>query len=336
MHILILGGTTPGLRAAAAFRSQGHRVTLAVSSSFLGEDLCGTSRFLPAMGQEAGLTLINKTLAELGAPELEGPLLWGKAKKALVRAAMAQSVAILYMTRLAGVELADGRVCAAHLAGKQGLTRIPCDALVDATLYAEPTRQLAGQPGRVQRGAAIGTYLEYRGLPGAAAHARLPFGEWMAGCVAEDHAYLRVSLTAPHDLSIPEARRLVTLRSLETAQAFHAAFPEARLQQVLDPFADLTLSAPPAAGVDGFYRADALIPAQLLSLDSAPERGELRLLSRPQAAQDAQLLVAGGGTAGVWAAVSAAREGMHVCMVEMFSQLGGTRTLGGIFPLYGG
>ena len=158
----------------------------------------------------------------------------------------------------------------------------------------------------------------------------------MAGCVAEDHAYLRVSLDAPRDLSIPEARRLLTLRSLETARAFHAAFPEARLQQVLDPFVDLALPIPPATGIDGFFRADTLVPAQVSALGSASVRGELRPLSRAQAIQAAQLLVAGGGTAGVWASISAARAGLQVCMLELFSQLGGTRTLGGVFPLYGG
>ncbi len=50
-------------------------------------------------------------------------------------------------------------------------------------------------------------------------------------------------------------------------------------------------------------------------------------------ATDADVLVVGGGTAGVIAALQAARAGAKTALVERGSQLGGTMTVGGVnFP----
>ncbi len=56
------------------------------------------------------------------------------------------------------------------------------------------------------------------------------------------------------------------------------------------------------------------------------------LESLPVTAQ-AEVIVCGGGTAGAFAAVSAAREGRSVLLIEQFGTLGGTATLGLTTPL---
>jgi len=48
-----------------------------------------------------------------------------------------------------------------------------------------------------------------------------------------------------------------------------------------------------------------------------------------------QLIVVGGGIAGVAAAVSAAREGISVLLIEKFGSLGGTMTYGLVYPFMG-
>lgn len=338
MHILILGGGLEGLAAAAQFRALGHEVTLALPSTYLGEALCGTFRCLPAIEQESGLAQINRTLSQMAQPAYEGPLLWGRAKRTLLQAVLATSCQLLYMTRLAGVETNNGRICAAYLASKHGLSRLACDAIVDATLYGEPSYQLAGKQALVRKGTSISTMLEYRGMEGLLPSQQVPQGELLAGIVAPDHAFLRIDASVHEDMSIPQARRLITLESFKAAQAFHEQFPQAALQQVLAPYADISIEPAPFPPVSGWFRAteSGFSADSVASLPPAPERGEVNMLHAPVSERKTQLAVAGGGTAGVWAAISAAREGMKVSVMELFAHLGGTRTVGGIFPLYGG
>lgn len=338
MHILILGGGLEGLASAAQFRALGHEVTIALPSTYLGEELCGTFRFLPALQQESGLAQMNTALSRMTQPAYEGPLLWGRAKRTLLEAVLATSCRLLYMTRLAGVEVDNGRICAAHLASKHGLSRLACDAIVDATPYGEPSHQLAEKQPLVRKGTSISTMLEYRGIEGLLASQRVPQGELLVGIVAPDHAFLRIDASVHEDMSIPQARRLITLESFQAAQAFHQQFPQAALQQVLAPYADIRVETAPRPPVSGWFRAAEgdFSPGLVASLGPAPERGEVRLLHAPITQRKTQLAVAGGGTAGVWAAISAAREGMEVSVLELFAHLGGTRTVGGIFPLYGG
>ena len=51
------------------------------------------------------------------------------------------------------------------------------------------------------------------------------------------------------------------------------------------------------------------------------------------AAYEADVVVCGGGTAGVFAAISAAESGKRVLIVEQFGSLGGSATNGLVTPL---
>lgn len=52
-----------------------------------------------------------------------------------------------------------------------------------------------------------------------------------------------------------------------------------------------------------------------------------------RAAYEADVVVCGGGTAGVFAAISAAESGKRVLIVEQFGSLGGSATNGLVTPL---
>ena len=47
-------------------------------------------------------------------------------------------------------------------------------------------------------------------------------------------------------------------------------------------------------------------------------------------------MVAGGGTGGAFAAVGAAEKGANTIVVDYFSDLGGTKTMGGVMGYYHG
>ena len=65
----------------------------------------------------------------------------------------------------------------------------------------------------------------------------------------------------------------------------------------------------------------------------ADGRGAVSVAAEPWL--EADVLVAGGGPAGVCAAVSAAREGAKTILVERFGCLGGNLTLGHVSPILG-
>jgi len=52
--------------------------------------------------------------------------------------------------------------------------------------------------------------------------------------------------------------------------------------------------------------------------------------------KDTQLLIVGGGTAGAMAALAAKQKGLKPTVVEYFNDLGGTKTMGGVFVYYRG
>ena len=56
---------------------------------------------------------------------------------------------------------------------------------------------------------------------------------------------------------------------------------------------------------------------------------------KPQV-QDCSILIAGGGTAGTMAALGAARKGFQPTVVEYFNDMGGTRTMAGVYRYYRG
>lgn len=53
------------------------------------------------------------------------------------------------------------------------------------------------------------------------------------------------------------------------------------------------------------------------------------------ATHEYDLVVAGGGTAGCAAAISAARQGMRVCLIEQAAMLGGNGTSGLVTQIFG-
>lgn len=85
-------------------------------------------------------------------------------------------------------------------------------------------------------------------------------------------------------------------------------------------------------------RRDVLARMGALSVGmAAPSLAKGEVYHKPYQVQsrkiDTQVLVIGGGTAGVIAAIQAGREGMSTTLVESGSQLGGTTTTGGVcFP----
>ena len=206
MKAVIIGGTVSAMEAAIHLREGGYDVTLAVSSTFLGEDFTGTWKYFPTEKQPDGKARLSKLLPEYLSNEAE-ILLNGRLKKQFLHVMDSAGVSVFFMTRAAGVKSKNGRITHVLLADKLGSFFAPCDLLIDGTLHYELSHFLSGLPMLIKAGSCARLMLEYMDmtcLPGAPEN-----GQWrcLRGAASEGHAYLIAEQTFQNDVSPEEARR---------------------------------------------------------------------------------------------------------------------------------
>lgn len=323
MPYVILGGTLNAIEAGIDLREMGCELVFALPFTYFGEDACGSWQALPMENQARWLERINQILRRLELSELAPPLLAGKIKKALLSAALAMGAQVIYMTRLAGIRADGDKITAAALAGKAGLKLIECVGIIDGTVYREPSFHIMNERAYIPSGGRASILLEYQGVRDMGA-------EFLVGPLNNEHAFLPVEYIAPCPRTVGEAREELIARA--HAQAKRAA-DMGILQNALPAYIEADIAKPPKHTYVNFMGAEQTRSALYSSKHTS--YGETRIFGA-ETELSADIMVAGGGTAGAWAAISAARAGARVCLAELFPYLGGTRTIGGINTLYGG
>ena len=336
MDILILGATLRGIRAALYYAAAGHNVRLATALSYPGEDALGT---FAASADEAARARVL-ALCEKDTPPSPAGM-----KRGMYRALKHAGVRVDLYTRFAAALTKNGRIAGALLSGPQGLCSVPCAHIIDATTLGEPSFQTAGQRTILKAGAPL-TLRQPFLVSGA-----LP-PDMMRDPFDQSRAHMMKTLALPMDMTPTGARQYLSQERLSFLRALALDSRYAAL--ALDTALPCALETPPVAApeveLDGFFRlTDDTLPA-LFQNKEAPDTVNLNGLSLPydprtgltkahvQALKKEKhdLLIAGGGTAGAWAAIAAQKEGVSPLVLEKGAYFGGTRTLGGVSGLYCG
>lgn len=339
MHIVIIGATMYGMEQAIVLAQQGHSVLLTTAGSYPGEDLFGTFR---AYSDGEALKWVR---AFTGEQIFASP---AAVKAALLRKLLAAGVRMSFYTRAAAALVHQGQLCAMLLAGPNGLFEQACSAVLDASLLQSATWQAAGGVLSIPKGARLPMRLS---LIASATldSAVLSFANCQPDLFDESRIHIMQQYETPSAMPPSDAlsflmqRRTEFLRNIKHKHQAIVACDTAQ-PSVLE----FAMDAPKPA-IHGWLRRndDLVLPAECtlqpdtivlngnhLPYDSARGIEEKHLGQLPKIRHD--VLVCGGGTAGVWAAMAAAERGAQTLVIERQSSLGGTRTQGGVVGLYCG
>lgn len=338
MQIAIIGATMYGMKQAVTLARQGHQVLLITAGSYPGEDLIGTFR---AYSDPKAVKQIEAFTGETGF------ITPAAMKAALLRRLEQAGVQCAFYTRAVAPLLGKGAVCALLLACPNGLETYPCSLVLDATDLQAPSFQAAGKPLLLKKGTSlpVRTALHAEALP--------PMVIEGQQVDLFDPQRLHVVRTAqlPEDMTPTQSLDyLMGVRStLLQGLLHHPGIDRVRCDSALPLFLETTLTAPDPKLQGWLRKNDPLslprqentAPADTVVLKGAqlpyhPEKGLERCHASAIGCTDHDVLVCGGGTAGIWAALSAAQQGAHPLVIERQPALGGTRTQGGVVGIYCG
>lgn len=338
MQIVIIGATMYGMEQAVRLARQGHSVLLTTAGSFPGEDLLGT---MEAYWDPAAVAGIAAFTAQAG---FSSPV---DMKAALLRRLKEAGVTCAFYTRAVAPLLCGGKLCGLLLAGPNGVFSQPCQLVVDATGLQAPSFQLSGTPVILKQGTALPVHTPLRLLGALTApiegqHPDL-FDPKRLHVVRE--AVLPRDMTPSQALSFQMEVRDRLLRQLGQRPDAAGLLCDTALPTCLDA----TLCAPPVSPEGWLRREDPVVlpentttfaPDGVIlkgkTLPYDPERGLEEIHAQAIGCEKRQVLVCGGGTAGIWAALCAAREKADTLVIERQTALGGTRTQGGVVGAYCG
>lgn len=294
---LIIGESRDALKMAEELAEQGKQVLLAAGGTCLAEDVCGTNRYRSpdmekASLREPGFTPDRYALSLEAACEKLG-------------------ISLLYFVRYVDRRDTGGRVLV-RFAAKGGLFGVLCQRCLDLRKEQEDENYIAlvtedGKPGF--------SLLEVKNPVSGADP-----GRWKAMDTAERlyvcrkeliHAFLRKKAENPKLYLGRFARR--GFRKEKTGQTGKEAAAENRK----DIACGTVLMRVIQKGQNRFGRYPFL-----------EQRQEEAAVSVETENWD--LVVAGGGTSGVMAAIHAARGGLKTVLIEPNYDLGGTQTVGGV------
>lgn len=341
MKIIILGATTYGMEKAVSLAQLGHDVLLTTSASYPGEDLFGSFR---AYFDPSALSWIR---AFTGKKDFSSP---AAMKAALLQTLLSAGIKISYYTRAAAALLNRNAVCGMLLAGPNGLFSRPCDLVIDATLLQSPTHQAAGAALILPSGARLPLRVSVI-APSQPAIDMLTAQGYLADLFDPHRLHLDATCELPQPMLPSQALGfLMEQRKRRLEKIAQTAGMEAVSCDNAQPSAlDIAVNAPrPAFRCWLRLEDDLVLPSEKTAylpdsivlngriLPYDPQRGLEEGHRQAMPSNQKEVLICGGGTAGVWAALAAAEKGADALVIERQSALGGTRTLGGVSGLYCG
>jgi hypothetical protein len=371
LKAVIIGSTIKGIESALNLARKGYDTTILCSGTYIGEDITRTWKLYSEEHQGKLIEVLSGIADkyDLTAPE-QDILYPGMVKRLLTKWIKQSSVKIHYMTRFFGAVVSGNILKGIVAADKHGLLYLPCQIGVDCSLYYETSWMLTGKPLQFPKGHPLTLRMELRNVSCS------EFPHRLHNCDAALHkgirddrqAYLEAERTLPTAMSLFEIRcwsmqeYVRILSCLRDEPETVDSVPGETLPQVID----LTeLPDKPEPVLNGWYLEMSEMDAASDNLHNAPATESISMYSKYSACEQiivngtrlpfsldfnqkvnidwdrlpqkrTDVLVAGMGTSGTWAAISAARAGGKVTAVELYPFPGGTRAIGGVNSLYYG
>lgn len=335
---VILGDTVAALACALQHADLGEEVLLVGQGTCLYGDMHRSGNYaLPPEIDESWLARLFPASCRVR-PALAHP---DRLKQHGERLCEAAGVRVLYAAQ--AVQAENGQLLIAH---KSGLYAIAfhqiydCRAL-EATQHQGPRQyrlHMLGAPDRLPPGFCLPFDQVERRLC-IPAHTPLL---WEHGAAGADHATLSIPVVGEADDCAAHTRHALYRLAMH---AFTAAKEQPGCQGLT--LARSGFDCTPMQGVDVVrcIREGVACPAGLASLNTDikvplpnlrydnpmfPHRNVTLRCPSPTRTWEGDVIVVGGGTSGALAALSAARQGFRVLLVEMNGTLGGTGTRGGV------
>ena len=341
MRAVIIGSSLDGITTALRLKRNGFEVDMLTSSTYVCEDYTGTWKYFPACKQKDGLDRLNKALRTIGYSDVAFPLLPGKLKKLFCEILLDSSINLHYMTRVVGVSISENRISGILFADKHGMHEINCDLVVDATIYGEFICLINGVIPTIRGGKTASLLLEYNGLAGQISDVELSKGITLyQGVVSVDSAYVRLEKRFENAVSISDARNELLLYAANCLPELvqYSELRNAKLQSAFSSCINAEVETVDNSQYENVYTVSQMADFQIDYFHACSDEADHKLfrINEKDNQITTDVLVIGGGTAGIRAAEAAAKNGAKVCIAEFFSTLGGTRTVGNIQPPYYG
>ena len=358
MNSVVIGSTLKGLESALLLAEKGYKTTILCSGTYLGEDITGTWKWYPEERQKELRKQLDQIAKRFSLSMPQAGLLYpGTIKRLFMEWVRSAGIKVCYMTRLFGAVVQKNQLKGIVAADKQGLFYLPCTLVIDATLHLEATRSITGNPMRFPKEHPLTMRLELRNVSCSSLPHKLKDKNavLMKGIRDENQAYLEIKRYLPWEMSMQEVRSWALANIRDVLSQLHQypetaeAIPGETLPYILDldelidgikvNLHGWYMEIPDKFNIANFdsptTEVKLLVHGKLLPLDLKQGKEVIidwELLPR----KETGILVAGAGTSGIWAAISAARAGAEVCAVEMLPYPGGTRVMGGVNNLYYG
>ncbi len=344
MKVIVIGAMLSGMQEALRLRQEGHEVEILATGSCLMQEIMETWRYSPLPRQESLREMLIHTARQYALPLPEdGPVTPAKVKRLAAQWMQAAGIPVRYYTRFAGVSLRHGRLCGVLAVDKSGLFHLPCQRAIDAQPYGISAAALSGVPVRIPEKTILTLRFEICNIP-CERDVLLGDGTRLFPTgMGEQCAIAEKALPLPATMSMGEVRRWALQQTAQAMRALSLLFPAARTGSALPLMPDIDFSPGPASvsipgwnnGIGETGTPEALLAGGIqFPWRESAGRPVLDGQGLPRAETD--LCVVGMGTAGIWAAICAQRQGISVLGIDMLPCFGGTRTLGGVIGLYYG
>lgn len=339
MRILICGATCSGMTCAVQFARAGHRVHLITELFYPGEDTLGTMRAVADPNAREWMEQFCEKKLNPSPAEM---------KKALLEKLTKEKIELSFATHFIAPLVREKRICGALLLLPNGIQEYACDIIVDATMLGAPSFHVTGQAHILKSG----TVLAVRAtMTGDYTQTAKNFSDDLSVCIDQaDAERIHFCTTAllPRDMMPSEAYAFLAQKRTELFRSvihpkLQCDTAQPQMLEILQPIER------PDVALNGWMKPEAPLQQNEASLSSEkkivlngiliPYQSEYGLTSEHYAAlrqMTCKVLVCGGGTAGIWAALASARAGVDTICLERCGLPGGTRTLGGVSGLYCG
>lgn len=362
--MVIEGGTFAGLSSALAAAQQGLKVVLVESRTYLGWEMTACLR--PWMHKEEieSRPILPAVIRAILTPHCSKPygdeviFALDQVKIALEDLLLQAGVEILYATRVIGTLNEQGRVTGVVIGNKSGRQVIHCR---ECQRFIPPLRSLNTEGNNARRTKSDQDFLwctlEFTGLD-LSSKKTIPAPDFLR--VENEVMYLHRGIFSDYHwyVEFPFSARLIvdaqsksegdyTLQMLAAQTAKYLLDHENSFQgacwagsseeawfnpkSLLDSISQAIPSSVRNLAEESEVSTD--VPLKIYEENSFDRSAfvfdEVKAFSIPLV-RKADILVVGGGTSGVAAAVMAAEAGMKTLVVEMNHRVGGTGTIGGV------
>ncbi len=341
---VVIGATLMGMQKASQLSRDGYHVVLLSRGAYLLQDIIETWRYHAAEKRETLHTILDKASREfVSSFDIDSIVTPIDMKQFGLYWMKCMGIEIHYMSYFIGLTLGTNETLTGVLiADKWGIHHIPCCEAWDATMYDEATALVTKGPRIFLAGTQGVARFELMSIE-PITEKSINRVRLCQGFMGNSQYIAEFDYTLPNDMTMPQIREYVldqtvfAFVTLGSVTQFDA-LPGTALPLSLDLYAQKE----PSFALKGWNNEgeneddpiEILIAGKRypwLEMDGCPTFNFEKL---PLFYSD--VCIVGIGTGGVWAAISASRQGADVIGIELNAYPGGTRTLGGVSGFYYG